>query len=144
MPVPAASKPASSARAIGNEIREAVMAKKSILGQISHAFTTKGAAPESVSLAVQLETLKEENARLTRALEELSMLNELAREIGASRDLRGIMDRIIHRSLKAAKAEQCAITMVSEQSLEPMKTLVRAMVTSAEHQQFHLTQNLLG
>jgi serine phosphatase RsbU (regulator of sigma subunit) len=120
------------------------MAKKSLLGQISQAFTTKGAATESVSLAVQLETLREENARLTRALEELSMLNELAREIGASRDLRGIMDRIIHRSLKAAKAEQCAITMVSEQSLEPMKTLVRAMVTSAEHQQFHLTQNLLG
>ena len=35
-------------------------------------------------------------------------------------------------------------TMVSVQSLEPMKTLVRAMVTSAEHEQFHLSQNLLG
>ena len=72
------------------------------------------------------------------------MLNELAREIGASRDLRAIMDRIIRRSLRAINAEQCVITMVSEQSLEPMKTLVRAMVTSAEHEQFHLSQNLLG
>jgi sigma-B regulation protein RsbU (phosphoserine phosphatase) len=120
------------------------MAKKNILGQISQALTTKGTSAVSDAVAAQLETLKLENARLTRALEELSMLNELAREIGASRDMRSIMDQIIHRSLKAVQAEQCAITMVSEQSLEPMKTLVRAMVTSAEHQQFHLTQNLLG
>ena len=120
------------------------MPKKNILGQISHAFSTKSAPDETPVTVVQLEALQQENFRLTRALEELSMLNELAREIGASRDSRAIMDRIIRRSLKAVNAEQCVITMVSEQSLEPMKTLVRAMVTSAEHEQFHLNQNLLG
>ena len=120
------------------------MPKKSLLGQISHALSSKPAGGETGSLTTQLEVLKQENVRLTRALEELSMLNELAREIGASRDLRAIMDRIIRRSLRAINAEQCVITMVSEQSLEPMKTLVRAMVTSAEHEQFHLSQNLLG
>jgi serine phosphatase RsbU (regulator of sigma subunit) len=107
-------------------------------------LSSKPAGGEGGIEVVQLEALKQENIRLTRALEELSMLNELAREIGASRDSRAIMDRIIRRSLKAVNAEQCVITMVSEQSLEPMKTLVRAMVTSAEHEQFHLSQNLLG
>ena len=120
------------------------MAKKNILGQISHAFSSKTPPGEMPVTAVEIEALQKENLRLTRALEELSMLNELAREIGASRDSRAIMDRIIRRSLKAVNAEQCVITMVSEQSLEPMKTLVRAMVTSAEHEQFHLNQNLLG
>lgn len=72
------------------------------------------------------------------------MLNELAREIGASRSTDAIMDRIIRRSLRSLHAEQAVITLVNEQSKEPMKTLVRAMVTSSEHEQFHLNQNLLG
>jgi sigma-B regulation protein RsbU (phosphoserine phosphatase) len=119
------------------------MSKRNILGHISQALSSKPAGEETEQ-AGRLEALKEENIRLTRALEELSMLNELAREIGASRDSQAIMDRIIRRSLKAVNAQQAVITMVSEQALEPMKTLVRAMVTSAEHQQFHLSQNLLG
>jgi len=121
-----------------------IMAKKRFFGQLSQAFSAKPEAGESVVDTATLDALKQENVRLTRALEELSMLNELAREIGASRDSQGIMDRIIRRSLKSVHAEQAVITMVSEQSLEPMKTLVRAMVTSSEHEQFHLSQNLLG
>jgi sigma-B regulation protein RsbU (phosphoserine phosphatase) len=120
------------------------MPKKGFLGQISQKLSSKPGAEETPEQDTQLEALKMENVRLTRALEELSMLNELAREIGASRDSQAIMDRIIRRSLKAINAQQCVITMVSEHTLEPMKTLVRAMVTSAEHQQFHLSQNLLG
>jgi serine phosphatase RsbU (regulator of sigma subunit) len=120
------------------------MAKKRFFGQLSQAFSSKPDTAEGAPDAATVEVLKQENLRLTRALEELSMLNELAREIGASRDSQGIMDRIIRRSLKSVYAEQAVITMVSEQSLEPMKTLVRAMVTSSEHEQFHLSQNLLG
>ncbi len=120
------------------------MAKKRFFGQISQAFSSKPDTADAPVIPAAVEALKQENIRLTRALEELSMLNELAREIGASRDSQGIMDRIIRRSLKSVYAEQAVITMVSEQSLEPMKTLVRAMVTSSEHEQFHLSQNLLG
>ncbi|MEJ2720532.1 MAG: SpoIIE family protein phosphatase [bacterium] len=119
------------------------MAKRKFFGQISQKFS-KIERGEEGDAPVSIEALKQENLRLTRALEELSMLNELAREIGASRNTEAIMDRIIKRSLRAVHAEQAVITMVSEQSPEPMKTLVRAMVTSAEHEQFHLSQNLLG
>ena len=118
------------------------MAKKRILDNIANAFTSKGAA-EGGSPG-QLEVLRQENLRLTRALEELSMLNELAREIGASRSSGAIMERIIKRSLRALSAEQAVVTLVSEQEREPMKTLVRAMVTSSEHEKFHVSQNLLG
>ena len=115
------------------------MAKKKFLNQI---FSPKP-VPAGLSDSTILR-LRDENKRLTRALEELSMLNELAREIGASRNTDSIMDRIIRRSLRAVHAEQAVITLVSEGSRNPMKTLVRAMVTSAEHEQFHLSQNLLG
>ncbi len=123
------------------------MAKKRFFNQISSAFSSKsGSVPPAKVLSgtETIEGLRLENLRLTRALEELSMLNELAREIGASRNTDKIMDRIIRRSLKAVHAQQAVITLVSEQSREPMKTLVRAMVTSSEHEQFHLNQNLLG
>ena len=118
------------------------MAKR-FFDQISQKFNKAG-GPEVEAGGGSIEALRDENKRLTRALEELAMLNELAREIGASRNTDAIMDRIIRRSLKSVLAEQAVITLVNEQSREPMKTLVRAMVTSAEHEQFHLSQNLLG
>lgn len=123
------------------------MAKKRFFDQISHAFSPRGSgvAPSTGGSDIDtIDGLRQENRRLARALEELAMLNELAREIGASRNSDTIMDRIIRRSLKAVDAEQAVITLVSEQSREPMKTLVRAMVTSSEHEQFHVNQNLLG
>jgi sigma-B regulation protein RsbU (phosphoserine phosphatase) len=120
------------------------MAKKRFLDQIFSQKSEAAPTPEGSSAAPDVDGLKAENLRLTRAVEELSMLNELAREIGASHHADAIMDRIIRRSLKAVNAEQAVITLVSEQAREPMKTLVRAMVTSSEHEQFHLNQNLLG
>jgi sigma-B regulation protein RsbU (phosphoserine phosphatase) len=90
------------------------------------------------------DALQEENKRLRRAVEELSILNDLARAIGASLDSQEIMQTIIRRSLRAINAEQGVITLVDRQANDPMKTLVRAMVSSAEHSEYHLTQSLLG
>jgi sigma-B regulation protein RsbU (phosphoserine phosphatase) len=118
------------------------MAKKRLFGGLAGAFG-KGEPGDRPSSGT-IRALQAENLRLTRALEELSMLNELAREIGASRSSEKVMDRIIKRSLRAVHAEQAVITLVSRESREPMKTLVRAMVTSTEHEKFHLSQNLLG
>ena len=121
------------------------MARRKFFNQISQAFAPKSVEPATPPFeASGLEELREENVRLTQALEELSMLNELAREIGASRNAEAIMDRIIRRSLRSVLAEQAVITLVNRRAREPMKTLVRAMVTSSEHEQFHLNQNLLG
>lgn len=91
-----------------------------------------------------LRSLAEENKRLKRAVEELSMLNDLARTIGASVNSNDIMKKIIHRSLRAVHAEQGVITLVDPKAKQSMKTLVRTMVSSSEQQPFHFNQNLLG
>lgn len=96
--------------------------------------------PQDVSPII----LTEENRRLRRAVEELSVLNDLARAIGASLNTQEIMQTIIHRSIRALHAEQGVITLVDRESSDAMRTLVRTMVSSNDHQQFHLHQSLLG
>jgi sigma-B regulation protein RsbU (phosphoserine phosphatase) len=91
-----------------------------------------------------LATLQEENRRLKRAVEELSILNDLARAIGASLNTQEIIQTIVRRSLRALNAEQGVITLVDEQQQGTMKTLVRTMVSSTRQEHFHFNQALLG
>jgi sigma-B regulation protein RsbU (phosphoserine phosphatase) len=91
-----------------------------------------------------LHLLEEENKRLKRAVDELSILNDLARAIGASLNTQEIIQTIVRRSLRAISAEQGVITLVEEQSNQSMKTLVRTMVSSKEQEHFHFSQALLG
>lgn len=92
----------------------------------------------------RVRSIEEENLRLKRAVEELTILNDLARGIGASLNSQDIMDTIIRRSLRAVHAEQGVITLVDREAKQPMRTLIRSMVSSSEHQPFHLDQSLLG
>jgi phosphoserine phosphatase RsbU/P len=87
---------------------------------------------------------QEENRRLRRAVEELSVLNDLARAIGASLNLNDIMQTIIHRSLRAIQAEQGVITIVDHKAGDSMKTLVRTMDSTSGNPQYHFNQSLLG
>ncbi len=88
--------------------------------------------------------LEEENQRLKRAVDELSVLNELATAIGALNNSEEVIRKIISRSLRAVSAEQGVITLVDEEPNQPMKTLIRTMVSSSEHGQYHFNQTLLG
>ena len=90
------------------------------------------------------QVAQDETARLKRAVEELSILNDLARAIGGSFNSQEIMQTIVRRSLRALNAEQGVITLIDRNALDPMKTLVRAAVSSTEREQFHLPQTLLG
>jgi sigma-B regulation protein RsbU (phosphoserine phosphatase) len=89
------------------------------------------------------ETLQEEVRRLKRAVDELSILNDLARAISGSLNPEEIMQIIIRKSLRAVNAEQGVITLVEEEQ-KSMKTLIRTMVSSAGAPAFHLHQALLG
>ncbi len=91
-----------------------------------------------------LAVLEEENRRLRRALEELSIINDLARAISASLDPQNITSTVIRRSLRAIGAEQGVITLVAEQASDPTKTLVRARDESGVQEHFHVHQTLLG
>ncbi|NBC26660.1 MAG: SpoIIE family protein phosphatase [Bacteroidetes bacterium] len=89
-------------------------------------------------------TLKQENERLRRAVDELSILNDLALDIGGSLDTEKIMRSIISKSIRAVGAEQGDITLVADNESDSAKTLVRSMVSSKDHSPLHLNQNLLG
>ena len=93
---------------------------------------------------INAQVLLDENRRLKHAVQELSILNDLARAIGGSLDPQEIINTIIRRSLRAISAEQGVITLVDQEANDPMKTFVRAMDSSVEHEEFHLTQSLLG
>jgi GAF domain-containing protein len=93
---------------------------------------------------INAQVLLDENRRLKHAVQELSILNDLARAIGGSLDPQEIINTIIRRSLRAINAEQGVITLVDQEANDPMKTFVRAMDSSVEHEEFHLTQSLLG
>ncbi len=96
--------------------------------------------PDSFSF----QRLEEENQRLKRAIDELSILNELAMAIGALNNSEEVIRKIISRSLRAVNAEQGVITLVEEEPDQPMRTLIRTMVSSSEHGQYHFNQTLLG
>lgn len=87
--------------------------------------------------------LERENERLRRAVSELSVLNELARAIGASRDPDAVMHTIVTRSIHALRAQEGVITLV-DGSRDEAQTLVREVMSSAVIEPFHLRGALLG
>jgi len=104
----------------------------------------KGKGKDDDSRLASLET---ENQRLKRAVEELGILNDLAREIAASLDSERIMSTIVKRSLGVVGADQGVITLVEreEKGDDMMKTLVRTRLTSSSrYEAFHFDKSLLG
>jgi phosphoserine phosphatase RsbU/P len=98
---------------------------------------------EKPPAAQSIDMLQDEVRRLRRAVDELSILNDLARAIGASTNGEEIMQIIIRRSLRAVNADQGVITLVEEEE-QSMKTLIRTRVSSADDPEYHLHQALLG
>lgn len=94
--------------------------------------------------SVRLQQLEVENRRLRRAVEELSVLNELAASIGALNNRGEVVKKIISRSLRAVDAEQSVITVGDGKPDRSMKTLIRTQVSSSEQDQFHFNQALPG
>lgn len=86
--------------------------------------------------------LEEEVGRLRRALEELSILNDLARAISTSFETEKIVSTVVHRSVKAIGAEQASITLVNQDDMVPDGTIIHVQEKEDEH--YHLTRNLLG
>ncbi|MCX6137731.1 MAG: SpoIIE family protein phosphatase [Ignavibacteriales bacterium] len=97
-----------------------------------------------MSTTVSTTLLQEENEQLKRAVEELSILNDLARAIGASLSSQEIIQTIVRRSIRALNAEQGVVTLFEEQGQDSMRTLVRTMVSSTGQEMHHFSQALLG
>ncbi len=96
-------------------------------------------APESPR-----EHLEEEIRQLRRAVDELSMLNEIAAHIGASRGAEAVVSRLIRSSMQAVGAEQGMIALVERTTVDTGKTLFRTAATTHRGHDFHLNEHLVG
>jgi len=90
------------------------------------------------------KTQTDEVERLRRAVEELSILNDLARAISVSQDSDEIMKTIINRSVKAVSAEEASITMVDHDEMVPTGTLIWERSGGGGDEHYHLNRNVLG
>lgn len=92
-----------------------------------------------------LQSLKEQNRKLQRAVDELAVLNDLAQSIGGSLDSEIVMRTIISRSTRAVGAEQGDVTLVDDEAEDKhLQTLVRSIVSSGKQSPLHMNENLLG
>ena len=73
----------------------------------------------------RVQQLQNEVARLQSAVQELAVLNDIAVSAGKSTDVNDVLEVIVNKSIKAIRAEQGSIMLVTEQQDAPLKTLIR-------------------
>lgn len=76
----------------------------------------------------KISQLENEVQRLKSAVEELTVLNDLAIAAGTSLEVDRILDIIVEKATRAVKAEQGSILLVTEEKDAPLKTLIRQQV----------------
>ncbi|HER43092.1 MAG TPA: hypothetical protein ENO08_01360, partial [Candidatus Eisenbacteria bacterium] len=77
------------------------------------------------------DTLNEENKRLRAAVEELSILNDIATTISSTLTLEQIIELIIRKCIKHLDVEQGAIMLLDEKNKDgAFKTMIRKMDSS--------------
>ena len=93
----------------------------------------------------QLIKLESENYRLRRAVEELTILNEIATAINSSMSLDKMVDLIIQKCIKHLKVEQTAVMLLEkEQDENPFRTMIRRADTTTHMLPYRLNTQLTG
>jgi sigma-B regulation protein RsbU (phosphoserine phosphatase) len=89
--------------------------------------------------------LKEENLRLRMAVEELSILNEIATAISSTLDLDRVVDLIVQKCVKHLKVEQGAVWLLNDKEQgTPLHTMVRKLDSVASGLPFRLDAQVTG
>jgi sigma-B regulation protein RsbU (phosphoserine phosphatase) len=89
----------------------------------------------------QLET---EIHRLKSAVAELTVLNDLAIAASTTMEVEQMLDTIVQKSIKAIKAEQGSILLVTEHEDSPLKTLIRQVDGSRLQKGYHVGTHITG
>jgi sigma-B regulation protein RsbU (phosphoserine phosphatase) len=93
----------------------------------------------------EMVRLENENRRLRRAVEELSVLNEIATAVGSTLSLDRILDLIVQECLRHLKVEQGVVMLLDEKrDKKPFETVVRRGDTSRDQLPFRLDAQLTG
>jgi len=89
--------------------------------------------------------LQKENLRLRRALEELSILNEIALAINSALSLDSILESVIKKCTKHIKVEQAAVMLLDEKIEDkPFQTMIRGWDSTGNALPFRLDTQLTG
>lgn len=91
-----------------------------------------------------VQQLEKEIQRLKLAVEELSVLNDLAIAASSSLEVRQMLDIIVQKSIKAVKAEQGSISLVTEQEDTPFRTLIRQVDRTHEQMPYRVGAHITG
>ena len=93
----------------------------------------------------EISRLQKENKHLRRALEELSILNEIAVAINSALSLDRILESIVQKCTKLMGVEQAAVLILDEKIEEkPFQTMVRGWDTEANVLPYRLDTQLTG
>lgn len=90
---------------------------------------------------MDVERLKTENFRLRMAVEELSILNEIATAISSTLDLDRVVDLIVQKCMKHLKVEQAAVMLLERASFH---TMVRKVDSKVDGLPYRLDAQLTG
>lgn len=88
--------------------------------------------------------LKNELQRLKSAVEELTVLNDLAIAASSTLEVDQMLDTIVQKSVKAVKAEQGKIMLVTEQQGSPLQTLIRQDDFSGRSTAYNVGTHITG
>ena len=88
--------------------------------------------------------LEKEISRLKSAVEELSVLNELALAVGASTDVHQVLDTIVQKAVKAVRAEQGSLLLVTQKQDKPLQTLIRKEDFSGTMSTYRVGSHITG
>ncbi len=100
---------------------------------------------ENIEVSKKMEILQEENKRLRIAVEELSVLNDIAIAITSTQELENIVDLIVQKCVKHLKVEQGVVMLLDEKDDQnPFRTMVRKQDTLADLLPYRLDTQLTG
>ena len=89
--------------------------------------------------------LQEENQRLRRALEELSILNQIGSVISSTMSLNGIVELIVQESVTQLNVEQGAVMLLQNMTEgDPFRTMARKAYSDSDIVPFRFGQQLTG
>ncbi len=92
-----------------------------------------------------IETLESRNLRLREAINELSILNDIAIAISSVSSLDEVISLIVKKCIKHLDARQCTVTLLEEEDENaPFRTFVRELDTSGEMKPFKLDSQIAG
>lgn len=99
----------------------------------------------SDDLQARLDRLEAENAGLRRAVEELSILNEVATAVSSASSLNEVIDLVVRKCVKHLRVEQAAVLMLSGQDeAAALRTMVRKVETDMQRNPFRLSDQVVG